>query len=51
MVRFSFLIFLSMTIFTDLLDIPDPDKDDMLSRKFSTGTPSPMPKHYGEVWV
>merc|ERR1711935_175105 len=34
----------------DLFDIPDPDKDDMLSRKFSTGTPSPMPKHYGEVF-
>merc|ERR1712179_604370 len=34
----------------DLFDIPDPDKDDMLSRKFSTGPPSPMPKHYGEVF-
>ena len=37
------------TLNLDLFDIPDPDKDDMLSRKFSTGTLSPMPKHYGEV--
>jgi len=30
-------------------DIPDPEKADMFSRKYSSNTPSPMPKHYGEA--
>ena len=28
---------------------PDPEKEDMFSRKFNKGTPTTMPKHFGEM--
>ena len=28
---------------------PDPEREDMFSRKYSSSTSSPMPKHFGEA--